>query len=760
MAAQSAFSGEQPPLHNQKELEQEIAALEKTISLLSHEQERESLLRQLQNILITKKALLAHQSPSDMVKPKELPLPVNRWYQESIPKVQDLLTLTTEKYHHWMEFLTQLKASFEKKINLFFLLDIFLKLGFSLLTTLSFWLLLRKLIHKWQIFCQKTSSTPFNEKTNLILSALFLDSYRPGVLLFFTWLLSKLMFRPSFASACASLVGIWFIYLVLKSLCRSICSLDLADKRIIPINDRLAQYTAGWSYRFLLFTFLNLILIKISSLLDLKPLSSLFSAFLTIGLLIMSAIILVQKKEALSRKFSLLIQPDDPPWINSYKGFINKLSHRLYLFIILFFSMLVFLNLFGYTKSYYYLLFSSLKTLPIIGLTFLLWSGWHFLFKKMHDFKGQLTHQHPILEKQLDQYTSWLHLMFKGSILFLAMLLTISVWSPDFLSFLLSHQSTLLKLIRLPLIVLVGLVSYQVASLFIQKLVKYLVESKTPPESTSSSEIEKRMTTIGSILHKTLLLTVCLLTALMLLNELGFSIGPLLAGAGIIGVAVGFGSQNLVKDIISGLFMIIENQVRVGDVAILNGTGGLVEDLSLRTTVLRGIDGTVHIFPNGTITTVSNMTHDFSYYVFELGVAYKEDVDHVCTVLQEVGDQICQEEPYKSAILAPLEILGLDKFTDSAMIIKARLKTKPIKQWEIGREMNRRIKKRFDKEGIEIPFPHRTILFDQTNQPLAIAAKGFNFSYEELQQIIQQTVKETLIKETAKMTPKKENIHQ
>ena len=244
------------------------------------------------------------------------------------------------------------------------------------------------------------------------------------------------------------------------------------------------------------------------------------------------------------------------------------------------------------------------------------------------------------------------------------------------------------------------------------------------------------MATISGILRKSLLVAIWLITAMMILKELGFSIGPLLAGAGIVGVAVGFGSQNLVRDIISGLFMITENQVRVGDVAILNGTGGLVEQVNLRTTVLRALDGTVHIFPNGSINTVSNMTHDFSYYLFDIGVAYKEDTDKVCAVLVEISDQIIQEEPYKAMILEPLEILGLDKFADSAVIIKARIKTQPIKQWEVGREMNRRIKKRFDEENIEIPFPHRTFYFGEVSKPVDINMKN------SLQTTIKKPIKE------------------
>ena len=206
---------------------------------------------------------------------------------------------------------------------------------------------------------------------------------------------------------------------------------------------------------------------------------------------------------------------------------------------------------------------------------------------------------------------------------------------------------------------------------------------------------------------------------MMALEEAGFNVGPLLAGAGVAGLAVGFGAQNLVRDVISGLFMLLENQVRINDVAIINGTGGLVEQINLRTTVLRSLDGTVHVFPNGTITTLSNMTQEYSYYVFNIGVAYKEDTDHVSAVVKELADEMMQEETYRSFILAPLQVMGVDQFADSAVMIKARIKTAPIKQWMVGREMNRRIKKKFDELGIEIPFPHRSLYFGEASKAFA-----------------------------------------
>jgi small conductance mechanosensitive channel len=203
----------------------------------------------------------------------------------------------------------------------------------------------------------------------------------------------------------------------------------------------------------------------------------------------------------------------------------------------------------------------------------------------------------------------------------------------------------------------------------------------------------------------------------MLLGELGVNTTPLLTSLGVVGVALGFGAQQLVGDLLAGFFHIFENQIRVGDVAVINGTGGAVQEIHLRTTVLRGLDGTVHVFRNGSISTLSNMTKRFSYYVVDLGVAYKEDTDRVCQVVREVVDEMQQDEKHRASILEPVEILGVDDFADSAVVIKLRIKTLPVKQWEVGREFRRRIKYRFDQEGIEIPFPHLSVYMGEASKP-------------------------------------------
>ena len=234
------------------------------------------------------------------------------------------------------------------------------------------------------------------------------------------------------------------------------------------------------------------------------------------------------------------------------------------------------------------------------------------------------------------------------------------------------------------------------------------------------TESAKRVETIIRLVRQAALVGLWVTVLLILLKEIGVEIGPILASAGIVGLAVGFGAQNLVRDVISGFFFILENQVRVGDVAIVNGTGGLVERINFRTIVLRDLAGVVHVFPNGSVTTLSNLTNEWSAYVFDIGVAYKENTDQVIEVLKQVGAEMKNEPGLGRLMLDVPEIFGVDKFNNSAVIIKGRIKTRPIRQWEVGREFLRRVKLAFDAGNIEIPFPHQTLYFGEASKPIAV----------------------------------------
>jgi len=270
------------------------------------------------------------------------------------------------------------------------------------------------------------------------------------------------------------------------------------------------------------------------------------------------------------------------------------------------------------------------------------------------------------------------------------------------------------------ILIVVLIITLRVVKFAVKRLRKFLVARADRRDEDDTNEAEKRVATLMGILHGITRVVIWTLFLMILLNKLGINIGPILAGAGILGLAVGFGAQELVRDVITGFFILLENQIRTGDVAIINGTGGLVEKIELRTVTLRDFSGVVHIFQNGKINTLSNMTKEWSAMVFDIGVAYKENTDTVMEVIRQVGNELQQDEEYGPRIIEPIEVFGVDKFGDSAVVIKARLKTRPIEQWNVGREFRRRLKHAFDERKIEIPFPHTTVYWGEEITPLQL----------------------------------------
>lgn len=278
------------------------------------------------------------------------------------------------------------------------------------------------------------------------------------------------------------------------------------------------------------------------------------------------------------------------------------------------------------------------------------------------------------------------------------------------------------SLIQLPSILIVILIFIGLLKLldFSVKRIKKIAINHAAEENTDPGEADKRINTLSGIILGGGRVFLWVIFLLIILGKFNINIAPILASAGIVGLAVGFGAQELVRDFISGFFMLLENQIRTGDVAIINGTGGTVEKIEMRTTTLRDASGVVHIFQNGKINTLSNMTKSWSAMVVEIGVAYKEDTDHVFEVLRQVGSEMQKDPEFGDKMLQAIDIWGIDEFADSAVIIKVKITTKPSQQWAISREFRRRVKKAFDATGIEIPFPHLSLYTGAVTKPMPL----------------------------------------
>jgi len=228
-----------------------------------------------------------------------------------------------------------------------------------------------------------------------------------------------------------------------------------------------------------------------------------------------------------------------------------------------------------------------------------------------------------------------------------------------------------------------------------------------------TAEDAKRVDTIGRVFRYIAAVVISLVAGMLVLSELGVSIAPILGAAGVVGVAVGFGAQSLVKDFFSGFFMLLENQIRVGDVVNVSGKSGLVEEVTLRYVRLRDYEGNVHFIPNGEITVVSNFTLDFAYAVVDAGVAYREDADQALEIMRRVAEEMRQDAAFAQKITEPPEMVGVERWDDSAVILRVRFKVLPNEQHDVRREYLKRLKRAFDAAGVEIPYPHVTVYAGQ-----------------------------------------------
>ena len=338
----------------------------------------------------------------------------------------------------------------------------------------------------------------------------------------------------------------------------------------------------------------------------------------------------------------------------------------------------------GIPNGFTYILRATVLTLVVLAVTQGLLSLIDALFRRGLSLRSDLNDRFPGLEKRVNRYFPALQKSINAGLYLVAAFTLLEVWGVHTYAWLTSGPGSVLGSAAAHII---GII---VASLLLWETVSSIIErylGETDVQVTSA-----RTRTLLNVARNALLVVITIVSSLMVLSELGVNIAPLLAGAGVIGLAVGFGAQRLVQDVITGVFILFQDLMAVGDVVKLGDTAGLVESLSIRTVRLRDLSGTVHTIPFSAITTVSNLTEDFSYYVFDVGIAYREDVDAVIDLLRQIGSELREDKEFGPLLLDNIEIFGVDAFGDSAVVIKGRLKTLPIQQWTVGRAFNRLLK--------------------------------------------------------------------
>ncbi|MEO9901676.1 mechanosensitive ion channel domain-containing protein [Nisaea sp.] len=318
----------------------------------------------------------------------------------------------------------------------------------------------------------------------------------------------------------------------------------------------------------------------------------------------------------------------------------------------------------------------------------------------------EMTDRYPSLERRANRYLPHLLAGARVLISIVALGALLEIWGIQLSAFFASENGqVLIRAIATIIVVGGGAVAFtEIVSLFIERRL-FVLES--------TGVLSGRERTLLPLLRRAMIIVIAVLAVFVILSEIGVDITPLLAGASIIGLAIGFGSQSLVKDVISGIFLLIEDTLNVGDYVDVGGKSGTVEALSIRTLRLRDVAGDLHTIPFGTVDVITNMTKDYAYALVDVGIAYREDADAVMKLLQEIGTELAEDDAFKDGVAGPFEVVGVQDLADSSVNIRTRLKTVAGRQWSIRREFLRRVKRRFDAEGIEIPFPHQTLYFGE-----------------------------------------------
>ncbi|MEZ5582549.1 MAG: mechanosensitive ion channel [Candidatus Competibacteraceae bacterium] len=489
-----------------------------------------------------------------------------------------------------------------------------------------------------------------------------------------------------------------------------------AELRLLSVDERSAHYAIVWIRRLAFTTVYGYFALQTAVLLGLPTIAH--AALLRVLGLIVTGLVCVFLLQNRAPVAAIIRGQPSTKTLTGLRQLRRRLAQLWLPLAVLYVLALYGVWALDIGDGFMNLLLATLGTVLVLVTAYYLLRGLERISSRDFNLSEDLNAHYPRLKGRIGTYSPVLKIAGRVLIYAVAIVGVLQIWGLEVLVWLASEPGRILgrTAFTVAAIVLASLVIWEFTSSSIEH---YLAEQERHHRTRARSN---RTRTLLAVARNALLIALLVGSTLLVLAELGINIAPLLAGAGVLGLAVGFGSQQLVQDIITGFLILFEDMIAVGDVIEVGGKSGLVEAVTIRNVRLRDLAGTVHIIPFSAISTVSNLTKDYAYYVFDVGVAYREDTDHVVAVLKQIGAELESDPNFANLILEPLEIFGVDAFADSAVIIKARIKTRPIQQWNVGREFNRRMKKRFDELGIEIPFPHQTLYFGVDKQGNAHAA--------------------------------------
>ncbi len=477
-------------------------------------------------------------------------------------------------------------------------------------------------------------------------------------------------------------------------------------QRLLPIGDETAHYLYIWTRRLTGVSIYGYVIITAASLLGLPKAGSAFLLKM-LGLLVTAMLVV------------LILQNRAPVggWIRGRGGRLGARLSRLrgrladvwHILASLYVVMIYTIWALRIADDFEFILRASALTVAIVLTATTASSLVRRALRRGFTIGQDLRRQFPQLERRANRYLPVLHHVLRlliGTVTTLALLQTWGVEAFEWLGSGLGKRFVSAA-ITIAIVTVIALILWESVNSAIER---YLTQTD---RNGILIERSARARTLLPLLRNALMVLLVIIVTLVILSEFGVSIAPLLAGAGVVGLAIGFGSQKLVQDLITGVFILFEDTISVGDVVRLGEHAGMVEAMNIRTLRLRDLNGNVHTIPFSAVSTIINMTKDFSFAVMDVEVARREDTDEVTEVLKTIGAEMQADPEYARIILEPLEILGVDRFAPSSVVIRTRLKTQPSKQWMVMREFNRCMKKKFDLLGIEIPYPHQTIYFGQ-----------------------------------------------
>lgn len=518
--------------------------------------------------------------------------------------------------------------------------------------------------------------------------------------------------------------------------------------RMLPLSAEQSAYWNAWLARLSGFIGYGILFIVPLVNTSLSPAVGRLVALVVMLLAFVYALaIIMQNKNSVRQRIADRAHDQELAFNRVLLGMLSKSWHII---AITYFAALAIVTVARPEDALPFMLAASLQTVVAVGVGLFVSVVLSQLISRGFHVPAETQERFPLLEARLNSFLPNIMKVVRLGILIVVLGFVADAWGLFDLPVWFASEAgarTLGTVVSVAIIIILAMVIWI-------GLASWIEQRLNPVAGSRESSARER--TLLTIFRNAVAITIIVMTSMIVLAEIGINIGPLIAGAGVLGLAIGFGAQKLVQDIITGIFIQLENAIYTGDVVSAGGVTGVAEKLTIRSLGIRDLSGTYHLIPFSSVDTVSNFMRDFAYHVGEYGVAYREDIDEVIVKLREAFDELISDPEQKANIIAELEVHGVTALADSSVNIRVRIKTVPGAQWGVGRAYNRLVKYHLDRAGIEIPFPHLTMYFGQDKDgsappaPISIQSAKQDATADESRPVLEDSSPETDAKTNAK----------